>query len=300
VYGLGANALDGEAVKKIYEAKGRPSDNPIIVHIGDISEAESIAHTDGGAFEALAEEFWPGPLTMVLRKREIVPDETTGGLPTVAIRMPNHPVARKLIEFAGCPVAAPSANISGAPSPTKAEHVIRDLSGRVDVILAGDDSSVGIESTVLSLAGDTPTILRPGVITAKMLSDALNTPVLYDKHLTADSEYTGDTPASPGMKYKHYAPKAEMLLVDGAPEKIQGKINSLVNDEERKGKKVGVIYFGGKTPEAAARIFYAELRRLDNEGVDVIIAGAPEKDSGVGFAVMNRMLKSAGYNTVIA
>jgi L-threonylcarbamoyladenylate synthase len=166
------------------------------------------------------------------------------------------------------------------------------------MILAGGDSNIGIESTVLSLSDETPTILRPGIITAEMLSDALSTPVSYDKDLIDHSEYDGKTPSSPGMKYKHYAPKAEMLLVDGSPEKIKEKINSLSKDAESKGKKVGIIYFGGKTHEEAAQIFYAELRRLDLDGIDLIIAGATETNDGVGFAIMNRMQKSAGYNII--
>ena len=295
VYGLGANALDAKAVAKIYEAKGRPSDNPMIVHISRASEIGQLTRMLSEDIVTLIENFWPGPLTLVVKKRDEVPDRTTGGLDTVAVRMPDSKAALDLITIAGCPIAAPSANISGRPSPTRAEDVIADMDGKIDAIIAGDDCRVGIESTVIDMTGEVPTILRPGIITAENIEAALNKKVEYDRALIEGTE-EGVVPKSPGMKYKHYAPKADMLIVEGSRDKVKAEIQRLKGLNERLGNKVGVILFEEKAFIEAAHDFFAKLRDLDNEGVDMILAGAMSDSDGVGFAVMNRMLKSAGYN----
>ncbi|MDR0817353.1 MAG: threonylcarbamoyl-AMP synthase [Clostridiales Family XIII bacterium] len=293
VYGLGANALDKEAVKKVYAAKGRPSDNPMIVHIARASDIGMLTPMLTPTIIKLADNFWPGPLTMVLEKKETVPSETTGGLDTVAIRLPDHPAAIELIRLAGVPVAAPSANLSGSPSPTRAQDVIADLDGRVDVILAGADSRVGIESTVVDMTVSPPEILRPGVLTAEMIAAAINSNVVYDETLTATE--SSRAPRSPGMKYRHYAPKAEMIVIEGQRDKVGSEIARLKAVNERLGSKVGVLLFEEKAYVEAAHDFYARLRDLDEGGADLILAGALSDKDGVGFAVMNRMMKSAGH-----
>lgn len=310
VYGLGANALDSEATAKIYAAKGRPSDNPMIVHIARASDIGQLTPRLTPTIVTLIDTFWPGPLTLIVKKKDIVPDVTTGGLDTVAIRMPDNEIALKLIEMAGCPIAAPSANLSGKPSPTKAQHVVDDLSGRIDAILEGEDCRIGIESTVLDVTGDIPTILRPGILTAEDISAALNKKVEYDKALyeRPDFKPEGDDldagfsedfhPKSPGMKYKHYAPKADMVVVEGLRDNVKAEIERLKVLNERIGNKVGVILFEEKAFIEAAHDFFADLREMDKEDVDLILAGALSDNDGVGFAVMNRMLKSAGYNIV--
>lgn len=298
VYGLGANALDEDAVAKLYEAKGRPSDNPMIVHISRASEIGQLTRMLSPEIVALIENFWPGSLTMVVKKKEAVPDRTTGGLDTVAVRMPDSRAALELISTSGCPIAAPSANLSGSPSPTRADDVIADMDGRIDAIIKGDDCRVGIESTVVDMTAKTPTILRPGIITAENIEAAIGKKVVYDPALTEEPlQDDGDfAPKSPGMKYKHYAPKAEMLVVEGSREKVKAEIDRLKVLNERLGNKVGVILFEERAFIEAAHDFFASLRDLDNEGVDMILAGAMSDADGVGFAVMNRMLKSAGYN----
>lgn len=304
VYGLGANAMDPKAVAKIYEAKGRPGDNPLIVHIARASNIGELTPALSPKIIRLIDNFWPGPLTIVLKKKPTVPDITTGGLDTVAIRMPDDPVALELIKKAGCPVAAPSANLSGRPSPTKGEHVVADLDGKVDAILLGNDCRVGIESTVLDLSGDVPTILRPGILTAENIGAALGEKVMMDPALNrrknpADGEEGEDAnlvPKAPGMKYAHYAPKAEMTIIEGQRDKVKKEIERLKGLNEKLGLKVGVILFEEKAFIEAAHEFFAKLRELDNEDVDLILAGALSEQDGVGFAVMNRMMKSAGYN----
>lgn len=309
VYGLGANALDADAVARIYEAKGRPSDNPMIVHIARASDIGQLTPMLSPDIVALIDNFWPGPLTMVLKKKPGVPDRTTGGLDTVAVRMPDSEAALKLISMADCPIAAPSANISGRPSPTRAKDVIADMDGKIDAVISGDDCRVGIESTVVDMTGDVPTILRPGIITAENIEAAIGREVRYDKSLLNDERpeildpaggsrelADGFRPKSPGMKYKHYAPKAEMTIIEGRRERVKSEIERLKVLNERLGLKVGVILFEEKAFIEAAHDFFARLRDLDNEGVDLILAGALSDKDGVGFAVMNRMLKSAGYN----
>lgn len=320
VYGLGANALDPKAVAKIYEAKGRPGDNPLIVHIARASSIGELTPVLTPKIIRLIDNFWPGPLTIVLKKKPAVPDITTGGLDTVAIRMPDDPAALELIKKAGCPVAAPSANISGRPSPTKGEHVIADLDGKVDAILVGNDCRVGIESTVLDMAGDVPTILRPGILTAENIEAVIGGKVAMDPSLNRrgnvfngnaggepgstagngagmeNGEDENFAPKAPGMKYAHYAPKADMTVIEGQRDKVKSEIGRLKGLNEKLGLKVGVILFEEKAFIEAAHEFFARLRELDDEGVDLILAGALSEQDGVGFAVMNRMLKSAGYN----
>ena len=309
VYGLGADAMNADAVGRIYEAKGRPSDNPMIVHISRASDIGQLTRMLSPQIVEIIDNFWPGPLTIVVKKRPEVPDRTTGGLDTVAVRLPDSQVARDLISASCCPIAAPSANLSGGPSPTRAKDVIADMMGRVDAIIEGDDCRVGIESTVLDLSGDVPTILRPGIITAETIEAALGREVKYDASLTdaakhvqldpADGAAEADfRPKSPGMKYKHYAPKAEMLIVEGERSKVKAEIERLKAMNEKLGNSVGVILFEEKAFLEAAHDFFARLRDLDSEGVDMILAGALSDSDGVGFAVMNRMLKSAGYNIV--
>ncbi len=348
VYGLGANGLDEAAVSKVYKAKGRPSDNPMILHISEIDEIYGITDELSEDGKKLTEAFWPGPLTVVVKRKEIVPNTTTGGLDTVGVRMPSDKVARALIKAAGVPIAAPSANLSGKPSPTMAEHVIKDMNGRIDGIICGDKCQVGIESTVVSVVGDTPIILRPGKITREDMSKVLGKevkidPICGDKcQVGIEStvvSVVGDTPIilrpgkitredmskvlgkevkidpaieitevkdvkdkdfkpmAPGMKYRHYAPDAEMLVIKGDEEKVKDAIAHKKKDLEDQGKKVGVIMFGSENFEKAAHDLFADLRKMDDENVDYIIAGAV-KSEGLGYAVMNRMLKSAGYNVI--
>ena len=309
VYGLGADAMNAEAVGRIYEAKGRPSDNPMIVHISRASDIGQLTPMLSPQIVEIIDNFWPGPLTIVVKKKPSVPDRTTGGLDTVAVRLPDSEIARDLISAACCPIAAPSANLSGGPSPTRAKDVVADMMGRVDAIIEGEDCRVGIESTVLDLSGDEPTILRPGIITAEAIEAALGREVKYDASLTDAAKHVQLDPAggvgeadfkpkSPGMKYKHYAPKAEMLVVEGERGKVKAEIERLKALNEKLGNSVGVILFEEKAFLEAAHDFFARLRDLDSEGVDMILAGALSDSDGVGFAVMNRMLKSAGYNIV--
>lgn len=301
VYGLGANALDADAVKKVYAAKGRPSDNPMIVHISRASDIGQLTPRLSPDIVTLIENFWPGPLTLVVKKKQGIPDATTGGLDTVAVRMPDHPIALELINRAGCPVAAPSANLSGKPSPTKAEHVIEDLDGKIDGILQGEDCRVGIESTVLDVTAEPPIILRPGIITPENIEAAIGKKVRIDpavSQVSAGADQEEFQPKSPGMKYKHYAPKAQMTVIEGQRERVTAEIDRLKALNERIGVKVGVVLFEERAFIEAAHDFFAKLRELDKQDVDLILAGALSDTDGVGFAVMNRMLKSAGYNIV--
>ena len=307
VYGLGADALNPEAVGKVYAAKGRPSDNPMIAHIS--SKDDLAALTDGITPDVmkLMEVFWPGPLTMVVPAKPVVPRVTTGGLDTVAVRMPSDHVAAAIIKAAGVPIAAPSANLSGRPSPTTGRHVVDDLDGRIDAIVIGNDCQVGIESTVIDMTGEQPMILRPGIITAAQLSEALGKEVTLDPALLQKPDTfnngglleTGSDfkPKSPGMKYKHYAPKAEMIIYQGSKEAVTHAMAEEKMKRADWGQKVEVIVYDDQHPEEAAREFFAKLRACDKSGVDVILAAALAED-GVGFAVMNRMFKSAGYNIV--
>lgn len=296
VYGLGADALNAKAVGRVYEAKGRPSDNPMIVHIARASDIGQLTPMLSAEIVALIDNFWPGPLTMVLKKKDGVPDRTTGGLDTVAVRMPDSEAALRLITLSGCPIAAPSANLSGSPSPTRAKDVIADMDGRIDAIISGEDCRVGIESTVVDMTGETPVILRPGIITAENIEAAIGREVKYDEALLQRAESGDCTPKAPGMKYRHYAPKAQMTIIEGRRDRVKSEIERLKVLNERLGLKVGVILFEEQAFIEAAHDFFSKLRDLDNEEVDLILAGALSDKDGVGFAVMNRMFKSAGYN----
>lgn len=310
VYGLGANALDEEAVKSVYLAKGRPSDNPMIVHIAEAGELELLV---AGGMISLGEdvfklmnEVWPGPLTMVFPKSAMVPDITTGGLDTVAVRMPSNGTAYRLIKAAKRPIAAPSANISGRPSPTNAEDVLEDMDGRIDAVIMGEQCSVGIESTVLDMTGEVPVILRPGILSREYLSDVLGKEVVYDRSLLtvpdelADPEAgvvdTSFKPRSPGMKYKHYSPKADVILIEGSEERFAKRSRELGLDAMKQGKRTAIIDYGDD-PKKAAHQFFSDLRELDRQGYDLILVRALDR-KGRGFGVMNRMLKSAGYEVV--
>lgn len=317
VYGLGADALRPEAAKKIYEAKGRPSDNPLIVHICKFEELERIAKEVPEQARKLAEAFWPGPLTMVVRKNEKVPYATTGGMDTVAVRMPNHPVALALIEESGCLIAAPSANTSGKPSPTEAAHVALDMEGRIPMIIDGGAVGIGIESTIIDLTESKPMILRPGYITKDMLEEVLGEEVLIDPGIlaadTTDPSLTGQKPKAPGMRYKHYAPKADLVLVEGDTDKVADKINELVREAQSVGKRVGVIAtdetkalyqsdvvfsIGARDDEdAIAQHLYKILRDFDEQQVDAIYSESFATPR-IGQAIMNRLLKAAGYHVL--
>lgn len=310
VYGLGADALNAEAVRSVYAAKGRPSDNPMIVHIADAFELEPLikggrASVSDDALKLIG-TFWPGPLTLVFPKSDIVPDVTTGGLDTVAVRMPSNETAQDFIFAANRPIAAPSANLSGRPSPTTAEDVLEDMDGRIDAVVMGEQCDVGIESTVVDVTGETPVILRPGIITKEWLSSVLGKEVVYDKSLTempgeeldpeAGAADTDFKPKSPGMKYKHYSPKAKVVLIDCAQDDFQSKATEQGLKAVRNGLKPAMIDYGENVRKAAHRLF-ADLRELDRQGYDIIFIRTLEQ-SGLGFSVMNRMLKSAGYDVV--
>lgn len=298
VYGLGADALNADAVGRVYAAKGRPSDNPMIVHISRKEDMLKLTTELSTDMEKLMDNFWPGPMTMIVPRLDIIPDTTTGGLETVGIRMPSSETARKLIEFSGCPVAAPSANLSGKPSPTTAQHVIDDLDGRVDAIICGENCEVGIESTVIDVTEETPMILRPGIITKAEIERALGKDVLLDPTLNKRPDKFNNEefkPRAPGMKYKHYAPKAEMIIFEGNEEDVKKAIAEERAKREGEGLKVSVIEFDDSAQEEAAKEYFAMLREADKNGCDVIL-GRALTEEGVGFSVMNRMLKSAGYN----
>lgn len=305
VYGLGADAMNDEAVGKVYAAKGRPSDNPMIVHIASPAELLTLTDNVTEDMENLARAFWPGPLTMVVAAKPAVSRITTGGLDTVAVRMPDNEITLRLIREAGMPLAGPSANLSGHPSPTSAAHVYDDLQGRIDAVIQGESCRVGIESTVVDMTAAEPVILRPGVITASELGAVLHKAVTIDPavlqkptiHSDGSLLETGDDfkPKSPGMKYKHYAPKAEMIIFTGEPEKVRLAIAAEKLERVEFGQKVGVLIYDSDKPEEAAHEFFSQLRAFDKSGVDVILAAALKED-GVGLAVMNRMFKSAGYN----
>lgn len=305
VYGLGADALNAEAVGKVYAAKGRPSDNPMIVHISSKDDVLKLTPKITEDMQKLMDAFWPGPLTMVVPALDVIPKVTTGGLDTVGIRMPSEPAAAELISASETPIAAPSANLSGKPSPTSYKHVADDLDGRIDGIIAGGDCEAGIESTVVDMTEDVPSVLRPGIITAKQLSEVLRKQVGIDPALLEKPDIFNNgglletgadfKPKSPGMKYKHYAPKAEMIIYQGEPEKVKLAMAEEKVKRNSFGQKVEIIVFDDEHPEAAAHEFFARLRACDKAGVDVILAAALRED-GIGFAVMNRMFKSAGYN----
>lgn len=304
VYGLGGNGLVDETVEKIYTAKGRPSDNPLILHIADRGQLVDIVEHVPPLADALMEAFWPGPLTLVLPKKPGVAMRASAGLDTVAVRMPDHPVANALIRAAGVPVAAPSANVSGRPSPTTGQHVQEDLDGRIAGILDGGPTGIGVESTVVDVTGDVPLILRPGGITAEQIAEIIGE-VAVDPGLLGDGP---TAPRSPGMKYRHYAPEGEMWLVEEPDMCI--RIAKAVEQAKQEGLRVGVLATeesASAYPDAdvvlacgqradlisVARHLYDVLRRFDQEQVDVIFSETFPY-TGVGAAVMNRLMKAAG------
>lgn len=309
VYGLGADALDERASLKIYQAKGRPSDNPLIVHISNKEQLYRLVEGVPENAEKLMKEFWPGPLTMIFKKSSIVPKGTTGGLDTVAVRMPNHPVALRLIEKSGVVIAAPSANTSGRPSPTTAAHVREDLSGKIDMILDGGQVGIGIESTIVDVTSEVPVILRPGYITKEMIEEVTGKVEIDKAILEPVSENV--KPKAPGMKYRHYAPKAQLTMFRGKMEKVVERINAEAQRSMLQGKRVGIIaseetkdkYHSGNVliigtrhdEDTIAHNLYAILRQFDDAGVDVIY-GETFDESGLGQAIMNRLLKAAGYH----
>lgn len=307
VYGLGGDALNPLSSQKIYAAKGRPSDNPLIVHISRWEDISAIVSFIPEEAKKLADKFWPGPLTMVLPKSERVPYETTGGLDTVAVRMPDNPVALALIEAAGGYVAAPSANRSGKPSPTLAKYVMEDMEGRIDMILDGGALGIGLESTIVDLTGKTPEILRPGYITREMLEKVLGK---VDTDITILSADSKEPPKAPGMKYRHYAPAGELTIVSGDRQKVAEWINCRLGEAAKMGKRTGVICTedtkmfytadfvksAGKREDEAqiARELYRILREFDDEKVEIMYAEAFDT-AGMGQAIMNRLLKAAGH-----
>lgn len=307
VYGLGANALEGFAAAKIFEAKGRPQDNPLIIHVSSFDIEDYVLEIPEKA-RILMEKFWPGPLTIILKKSQLIPDIITAGLDSVAVRMPSNNIARELIRLSKVPIAAPSANLSGRPSPTDVKHVIEDLMGRVDVILGGGRTNVGLESTVIDMTGR-PAILRPGGITFEELKAVLKD--VYIDPAVMRKPGRNLKPKAPGMKYRHYAPMAKMWIVCGSMQRVVNKINLLSEESSLKGLKVGILateqtygcYKQGivlsmgdrDRPETIAASIFDRLREFDSKGVDVIYAEGVGEEN-IGLAIMNRMKKAAGYN----
>lgn len=312
VYGLGGDALRKEAARKIYEAKGRPSDNPLIVHVADKDSLYDVAENVPVQAEKLAEAFWPGPLTMIFSKKNKVPYSTTGGLDTVAVRMPGHPVALALIRESGVYIAAPSANTSGRPSPTKAEHVAEDLDGRIDMILDGGTVGIGLESTIVDMSTEVPTILRPGYITEEMLKEVIGE-VQIDPAIVGKTMKKNIKAKAPGMKYRHYAPKGQMTIVEGEMQKVITAINDMVQEKRALGCRVAVIAteetkecyhcdlvrsIGSRKSEGSiAAGLYDILREMDHLEAEFIFAESFEQDR-LGKAIMNRMLKAAAYHLI--
>lgn len=310
VYGLGGDALNPDSSRKIYAAKGRPSDNPLIIHICRMEDLEHIVKEIPEAAVKLAEKFWPGPLTMIFYKSAAVPPETTGGLDTVAVRMPLHKAALTFIREAGGYVAAPSANRSGRPSPTSARYVAEDMAGRIEMIIDGGDVEIGLESTIVDMTQEEPVILRPGYITKEMLEEVLSS---VDEDGTMLSDDSGQAPRAPGMKYRHYAPKGSLTIVDGEEERVTAYINEQLSRLHEEGYKTGVIgtdatiarYRGDICKSAGSREdertiakeLYRILREFDDEEVTAIFSESFDT-AGIGQAIMNRLLKAAGYHIV--
>lgn len=308
VYGLGADALNAEAVRKIFIAKGRPQDNPLIVHVHS-KNIENIAEDISEEAKIIIDRFWPGPLTVILKKKSLIPDVTSAGLQSIGIRMPDNKLALKLIELSGTPIAAPSANISGRPSPTDIDRCIEDMMGKVDYIIGGETCRVGVESTILDCTVDPPIILRPGGITLEMLKN-IDSRIEIDKAIM-DNLAENLKPKAPGMKYKHYSPKAIVKIISGDRKKTVVKINEMVQYYSEQGLKVGVlaadensknyvckevINLGSSTKmNHVAHNLFEALRSFDDRGVDIILAEAFE-EKGIGIAVMNRLKKAAGYD----
>ena len=307
VYGLAADALNGKAVAEIFAAKGRPMDNPLIVHIADFADIEKfdlVSEIPASAYK-LAETFWPGPLTIIMKKGAAIPDEVSAGLSTVAIRFPSHKVAQKIISAAGTPLAAPSANLSGSPSPTTAQHVMNDMDGKIEAVLDGGACEVGLESTVITLATDVPRVLRPGGITVEQLREVLGE-VEID-HAVTDRLEEGQQAASPGMKYKHYAPKANVILLKCSDSEYIDYVNSnsgsgvaaLCCDEDIDFLNVKTISLGKRGDyETQAQRLFDSLRKIDDCGdVTTVFSRLPSTD-GVGLAVYNRLIRAAGFEVI--
>ena len=313
VYGLCANALNEEAVKNIYKAKGRPSDNPLIVHIADLDMLHPLVTEISPIAKTLMEHFWPGPMTLIFKASKLVPKVVTGGLDTVAIRFPSDPTIRNLIKTSGLPLAAPSANTSGKPSPTNFTRVYEDLNGKIDCIIKGGNSEFGVESSVIDTTSEIATILRPGGVTFEMLEEVLGH-VMMDPALGHKLK-EGEVPKAPGMKYTHYAPNAEVIIVKGKEDKVIDKINELVLEGQNLGKKVGVMATDEtlskfkadtvlsvgteKDPTTIAANLFEVLRQYDDTKTDIVYALA-FKTTGIGQAIMNRLEKSAGYHFIEA
>lgn len=311
VYGLGANGLDEKACKRIYEAKGRPSDNPLILTIGDLDGLYKIVGKVTENAKKIIDAFWPGPITLVLPKADCVPETVTGGLDTVAVRYPSNKIARELIKIAGIPVAAPSANSSGKPSPTRASHVEFDLNGKIEMIIDGGAADWGLESTILDVSEDKPVLLRPGAVTQDMIEEVVGEidvdPAVYSK---PDGNIV---PKAPGMKYKHYSPSAKVILVSGSMENVISTINEKISTDEKNGLRVGVMattqtkdrYIGGEVlvvgdrtkPETIGANLFKILRKFDFIGVDIVYSEVFDED-GEGAAIMNRLNKAAGFNYI--
>lgn len=304
VYGLGANALDEKAVAGIFSIKGRQVDNPLIVHISSLDDVDPLVDFIPDIFEPLAKRYWPGSLTLIMRKSRMIPDNVTAGLDTVAIRMPEHPAALELIRTFSGPVAAPSANPSGRPSPTKASHVFDDLEGKIPYILDGGACELGIESTVLDISGDIPRILRPGFVSYDELKEVLG--VVDAAGVDFRGEQSLEKPMSPGMKYRHYAPKAPLTAVCGAPGKTASYIEARMNDDtaallfdDQTFSHPNVVLFGASDDYATqASLLFDALRKIDSFGVSTIYAQVPSEE-GLGSAVANRIKKAAGDNIVV-
>lgn len=305
VYGLAANALSDAAVPEIFRAKGRPQDNPLISHISSLDMLPMVVRTVTDGAYRLARAFWPGPLTIILPRADTVSDAVCAGLDTAAVRMPSHPVARAVIEAAGVPLAAPSANLSGSPSPTTAGDVLADMDGRIPMILDGGACGVGVESTVISLAGKTPVLLRPGFITREQLAGALGCEVALSEAVFQPLK-TGQAAASPGMKYKHYAPKAEVTIVKGSFAAYRNYISAhdapgvfalCFAGEEAALPCPCVAYGRADAPEEQARALFSALRALDARGARTVYARCPARD-GVAMAVYNRLLRAAAFRIV--
>ncbi len=301
VYGLGADSSNADAIDKIYKAKGRPSDNPLIIHITDKSDVDNIACDISQDARRLMDKFWPGPLTVILKKQPHIIDKVTAGLETVAVRMPSHPTANKIIKMSGVYVAAPSANLSGSPSPTVLKHVADDMMGRVDYIVDGNDSTIGLESTIVDMSGDVPQLLRPGAITYDMLKEIVPDVIYGNSHTDDDA-----VPKCPGMKYTHYSPKADVIVVEGDKEAVSAYIKNCLETNNNSGV---LTYKGGKYEKAAfvidagynmteyAKNLFAALRTFDEHGVSIVYAEFAN-EFGMGEAVKNRLYKSAGFNVI--
>jgi L-threonylcarbamoyladenylate synthase len=304
VYGLGANALDPSAISKIYQVKGRPSDNPLIVHIEDMKTLRELVSEIAPRDMRIIKKFWPGPVTLVLKKSKIVPKITTGGLDTIAVRMPRNKIALALIKRSGFPIAAPSANISGRPSPTNASHVKDDLDGKVKLILDGGSTEIGIESTVIDMTLRTPVILRPGGISKESIEDEIGKVHFHDS-LMGPRTSTKKINKSPGMKYRHYSPNARVVIVEGSTIRAKAKIVELTEKLKDEGKKVSImtaskslkpnvdsVLYMGNTLGTIAKNLFANLRKADSDHIDVIVVQGIHYNN-TGFAIMNRLKKAA-------